>query len=437
MKKTSRILLGIGFFALLLISWIVAASAKSPAHKQADLITEADAMLADKIYVRAMPLLEEAAGYKASHTEEAETLLKRVYLQLIDQSGMKNKYTALLDKQMNRADARADVFQEAANYYIRLNKLGDALGVLKSGIAKLKDKSLIDLYEAKRYAYQVNQTSYENVTMIANDMIQVSEGGLWCLANSDGSLVIPCEYDKVSNYSNSRAIVKKGNDTYAVDMNNNRIAVLHEAATDIGNYANDRIGIRTSRGWQRATGDLAVGSMAFEDIGMYSDGYAAAKQSGKWGVVDIASKWLIPAEYTDIIRDELGSCYAQGAVFAVKEGKAHLLVDGKDTGKVYEDARPFTNDGWAAARQNGKWGFIDTSGTFKIEPQFDDALSFSGHLAAVKQGEVWGYVALTGKIAIEPQFMQAKSFSNGNAPVLTDQGYQFISLVEYERGVEL
>jgi hypothetical protein len=33
---------------------------------------------------------------------------------------------------------------------------------------------------------------------------------------------------------------------------------------------------------------------------------------------------------------------------------------------------------------------------------------------------------------IEPVFLEAKSFSEGNAPVLTDKGWQFISLIEYQ-----
>jgi hypothetical protein len=349
------------------------------------------------------------------------------------QSGIKNKYIALLEKQMNRSDATADMFVETANFYLGTNKLQDALSVLKRGITALGEQSLIDFYETERYAYNVNRVSYENVTAIVNDRIQVSEDGLWGLACSDGSLIIPCEYDRISNFSNSRAIVLKGGEVYAIDLNNNRIDLLHENAKDFGNYGNDRIALLAEEGWRRATGEFTVGSMAFEEIGMYSGSHAAAKQDGKWGVIDTGAEWLVPAEFDGIIQDELGRCYAQGAAFVIIGGKVHLFVSGVDTGNAYDNAQPFTDDGWAAVSQNGKWGFIDTSGTFKIEPQFDDALSFSGHLAAVKQGEFWGYVALTGKIAIEPQFLQAKSFLNGNAPALTDRGWQFITLTEYKQ----
>jgi hypothetical protein len=52
-------------------------------------------------------------------------------------------------------------------------------------------------------------------------------------------------------------------------------------------------------------------------------------------------------------------------------------------------------------------------------------------LAAVRVGEYWGYINLFGNIVIETAFQNAKSFSDGSAPVLTDRGWQFITLLEY------
>lgn len=51
----------------------------------------------------------------------------------------------------------------------------------------------------------------------------------------------------------------------------------------------------------------------------------------------------------------------------------------------------------------------------------------------MKQDGLWGYVSLLGEVVIEPQFLEAKSFSDGSAPVRTGLGWQFITLLEYER----
>lgn len=436
MKRGKKLLLALACGALLLVSWGVAITAKSDSQKQAELIQQAQAYLEDEVYIRCVPLLEEAVGYSGKHTEQAETLLKQVYTQLFEQSGYRSKYTDLLERQMARKNPDPEVFREAAEYYLSVSDESTALEVLRDGIARTESQDLVDLYEANRYLFELERSTYHDVTAIVNGTIQVELDGKWGLADATGSLLIPCQYDKVSTCWNGQAIVMKNGLITAVDQNNNRLAKLHEQASDFGNYAEDRVPLKMEDGWHRANGEFAIGSAAFEEIGMYSDGYAPAKSEGKWGVVDTGNDWLIPPEYDQIIQDELGRCYAQQAVFVRQGDEVLLLVDGKQVGEPYQDARPFA-DGYAAVERDGKWGFIDTQGNVQIDFRFDDALSFGQHLAAVKSGDLWGYVSLSGEMVIEPLFLQAKSFSQGSAPVLTADGWQFITLLEYEKGLSL
>ena len=434
MKRSNRIFAAAGCIVLIIISWAVVLNSKSNGEKQAELISQAETYIKDEVYVLAVPLLEEAAGYEAAHTPEAEKELKIIYLQLIDQKGYRRKYTELLEKQMNRKNAPPEIFFEAASYYLEISKYSEAYAILKKGIAKTGDDSLADLYESNRYRYNIGHSIYENVTAISGSTVGVQANGFWGLANSDGTLLIPCEYEKISACSSGRAIVMKNGKIFAVDKSNNRLALAKENAIDFGNYADDRVTLLTNEGWKRASGDFEMGSAAFEEIGTYSNGYAAAKQNGKWGLVDKSTKWLIPAEYDRIMMDELGRSYAQSAAFVAKGDSVYLFVGGKQLETPYEDAKPFGDEGYAAVKKNGKWGFVDTKGEVMINFQFEDALSFGQHLAAIKDGEFWGYVSLYGKIAIEPIFLQAKSFSDGNAPVLTNSGWQFITLLEYKKG---
>lgn len=437
MKRKAQIIVGAGCVVLLIISWVIAISSKTTAEKQLDLIHQAAELASDGIYVLAVPLLEEAAGYNAVHTSAAETDLKRAYLALIDTRGYSRKYTGLLERQMSRKGAQPDVFVEAANYYLGISRTQEALVVLKDGIEKTGSEKLIELYESNRYTYETNRTTYELVAAMYNSTVQVRTDGLWGLARTDGSELIPCEYEKISTFSVDRAIVRKNGEVFAVNSGNNRVAKLHENAIDFGNYANDRVPLLIDGSWRRANGDFTIGASTFQQLGMYSGGYAAAKEGGYWGVIDTASKWLIPAEYDEIIQDELGRCYARGAVFAQKGGAVYLFVEGQQVGEAYEDARPFTDEGYAAVMRNGKWGFIDLTGAEMVRFIFDDALSYGQHLAAVKTDSLWGYINLTGQVVIEPVFIEAKSFSQGSAPVLTERGWQFITLLEYKKGASL
>lgn len=62
------------------------------------------------------------------------------------------------------------------------------------------------------------------------------------------------------------------------------------------------------------------------------------------------------------------------------------------------------SDGLAPAKKNDKWGYIDTSGHFAIEPKFEEAHRFSEGLAAVLIDEKWGFIDRTGRIAIPAKY---------------------------------
>ena len=72
-------------------------------------------------------------------------------------------------------------------------------------------------------------------------------------------------------------------------------------------------------------------------------------------------------------------------------------------------------------RETGKYGFIDQTGSFVINSQFDYAESFSEGLAKVSIGDdttgKWGFIDKTGFLVINPQFDNAWAFSDGLALV--------------------
>ena len=69
-----------------------------------------------------------------------------------------------------------------------------------------------------------------------------------------------------------------------------------------------------------------------------------------------------------------------------------------------------------------KWGYIDTTGAYVVEPRFDDASAFTEGLAAVAEFDgkdrKCGYIDSTGEYAIGPKFSDCGVFAgNGLAPV--------------------
>ena len=85
------------------------------------------------------------------------------------------------------------------------------------------------------------------------------------------------------------------------------------------------------------------------------------------------------------------------------------------------------------------WGYIDKSGTWVIDPQFESAGLFGSGLAPVQTATSdlsgkWGYIDRSGKYVIEPRYWRGDSFSGGLAYVWLsigeggEEGYAYIDL---------
>ena len=130
----------------------------------------------------------------------------------------------------------------------------------------------------------------------------------------------------------------------------------------------------------------------------------------------------------------------ENALFPVEKGYKWGFIDRSGAWVVQPQLRspdqlrrgpPVFVDGLAAARaikkDSDKVGFLDQTGAWAIDPKFEGAGSFSGGLApaatSVAKGKVlWGYIDTTGAWVIEPRFAQASAFVDGLAAAQADPG---------------
>ncbi len=69
------------------------------------------------------------------------------------------------------------------------------------------------------------------------------------------------------------------------------------------------------------------------------------------------------------------------------------------------------------SKKDGKWGFLNGSGSFVIAPQFDWVSHFSEGLAVVMVGKKYGFIDETGAFVIKPRYTEVGDFSEGLARV--------------------
>ena len=86
---------------------------------------------------------------------------------------------------------------------------------------------------------------------------------------------------------------------------------------------------------------------------------------------------------------------------------------------IYESAEMFS-EGHSAVEIDGKWGLINESGKYVIEPQFDFLGGLHNGLISFRQNDLTGFMNVNGKVIIEPKFHWVDEFSEGLCAVSTD-----------------
>ena len=133
-----------------------------------------------------------------------------------------------------------------------------------------------------------------------------------------------------------------------------------------------------------------------------------------------------------IVCDEAGRYTYQDRVLAVENG--HYYLYDADLSKTVGDfscanADVLTEDGWLAFEDdNGKWGYVDMDGNVVIDPQYDEAKSFSHGVAAICTGGKWGYINRDAQVIVEPQFLSCGYASETGICYVQDESNYYTTI---------
>lgn len=298
-------------------------------------------------------------------------------------------------------------------------------------------------------------------------------GGLWGFVDTTGEFVIEPQYEGALLFSEGLAGVKAFDAWGFVDRQG-KLAIKHNFAA-IKPFTEGLAAVKAKNGlwgYIDKTGAWAI-QPQFHQAQPFADGLAAAgvkKMSPKtrWGFIDKTGKFVVPAQF-----DFLDTFFSEGLCMAVPDAasQSYVFIDRKgqtrlgpfpyigslkpetlekrrverfrfkrglalreslaedgslkagliDTSgafvvpPVFDKIIPagFAASGLMAARQNGKWGYIDAAGAWKIKPRFAAADFFkSGYACAGDKIKGWGYIDTSGAWAIPPRYVWALPFHN-------------------------
>lgn len=206
----------------------------------------------------------------------------------------------------------------------------------------------IDLDGKELFTYHGNSGEFHEGLAYAWD-----GNGKCGFIDTTGKVVIGCQYDGVSDFSEGLAWVEKDDKCGYIDRTGKVVIPLEYDI--IALYA-DTEGHETL-------------------CGQFRDGLAYVAKNGKFGYIDQTGKVVVPFQYAPH-QNEDNEWFDQQPAYDFSQGFARIWKD-------------------------GKYGFIDTTGKEVFPCQFEEAEDFSEGLALVRRDGKYGFINTEGKCTLD------------------------------------
>jgi len=247
--------------------------------------------------------------------------------------------------------------------------------------------------------HYIERTSFQEGPEISEGLIPVVESNWGTYkegyVDASGKVVIPPKFNVVGEFHDGLALAQPVDSgkwgyidrtgQFAIQPQFNRAYDFHKTVANVSigsdNVLIDRNGKTITTG---AIKDLGLGCLI--------------KKKDKYGLVNASGASILPPEYDQI------STFVKGLdaypSFSWNQGRAAIFSEASNTFPYLKVSK------------HGKWGVVDSSGKFVLEPKYSGIVSFNkGHAGVVINGKV-GFVDLSGNIVIEPIYDFATAYDD-------------------------
>jgi len=244
-------------------------------------------------------------------------------------------------------------------------------------------------------------------------------------ADPKGDVVIEAKYKKIQDFSEGLAAVMLTHNWGFIDKQGNYVV---ESKFISAKDFHDGISlVKLGKTWAYTTkeGTIISKSREFNIKHDFSEGFARIEKDKKWGFLNKKGEIAIKLKYDDV------EDFAEGLA-AVRIGESWGFINSQDTTVVelkYQKTKNFS-EGMALVMKNQKWMYVNTTGTELIIPfEFVRIHDFVDGIARVELAEgKFGFIDKTGQWKIKPEYSGADNFKNGYARVAKNNLWGFIDV---------
>ena len=427
MKKT----LSLAMAALLALAWYITLSSWTGMDSEYQgYIDEAKRLESKGLYIDAISQYEEAKSLKPDNLELEESIAD-AYFAMGNQKEYKKQLNHIID---TFGPVERDV-QKAYEYYMAYASENSLIDYLVDLYAKYPDSAIVkEYYNSIKGIYTEKYVSFDDIGDFRGTGAVFAQGDKKGLVNVEGKVVIAAVYDDIA-YNGSDAdhiVVKDGDTYYFINSSGYKTQQPDENYEYMGVISQQRVVTKKGGKFGYLDSNLKEKTgFVYDNATSFYEDIAAVEKDGKWALISRKGEELTGYIYDDVAVNSKDYCSVNKVIWVKQNGYWSLInSEGEAVGAdSYEDVKAFESGQLCAVCKNGKWGFADTTGSLRIDCEYQDAKSFLNGAAPVKKNSLWGYIDLENFLMINCAFDDARQMtSNGVAPVSRDGTWTLIEL---------
>ncbi len=431
--KASRIVVCVMFFALMIFGWGGYLGSLGEDNREYSSALDEARSLADKqLYVKSLQSYASALSISGEDESVWKEYVDTCRMAYEEGSYAWGSYVEGLRAASYACTSNLDFWRELLNEMKSGGSSSDAYDcAVKAVELGITDEEILETAYKIIYGFRYIGMSYKEIVSSPEGITAVNDGEYWGLLDREGEQIYSLSYRYIGPYGSEGQILLV-TDKWKHVVNESGIAqtVVFDGIKSSLAYGNGYIPLQREDGsWYYLNCTDGSESEQYKEVSSFINGTAAVKKETTWQLID---ETLSPTgdNFDNIKIHRNGACTYSDVMIASKGGKYSVYSGSgiKQCEFSADDMDLYMGSLIAYKDSNGLWGYVSLDGQIVIQPQFENAKSFSSGLGAVYKNGSWGFINESGRVVIDYQFEDVGYFNNSGCCFVDSGGWQMIEL---------
>ena len=377
-------------------------------------------------------------AFDLRYTKEAIDRAISAYEMLWDTQHDSNAYELLLGAltmAYQQSPESIEYWEKAVRITVDNTDFDRALGILKAADESgVNSEYLSNAYLQVAYVYSLSSDSSTYISDPVNGYCRIEMDNNWCLRSMSDRKMTD-KYVNVSFVGENQVFLREDADGIIEfwNLSGEKKGITKDRPTFFGIPSDGFCNVAYGDEYAIIDiyGEHLVDGLVY--AGAFQNGYAPVeRQDGSWAMVDESGTLhQIDAE---LVKCNEAGLYCVNETTIIKLNGLYCFGNYVGSSQknefVCKDMDYLTTDGIVAFKDNNdRWGFVNLDGDVVVEPQYENAKSFSNGLAAVCKDGKWGYINKRGQLVVEYSFGDAGYLSGSASCWVKDESgyYRYLS----------